>query len=100
MFPDFHLFGPRTALAVLKGVCPNPKIHRMSTSIETLCRHAAKTLPDSLSERKTILRAMQKVLKCEEAVYRDVQAQLAAIAAVEKLNAQLQMRFTVSGGDQ
>ena len=66
----------------------------MKNATEILCVHAAKNLPDSLNERKTVLRAMEKVLRCDHPVYRVVQAQLAAIAAVEKLNVQLQMHFT------
>jgi hypothetical protein len=71
----------------------------MKNSIEVLCTHAAKNLPDSLNDRKTVLRAMEKVLRADHPVYRDVQAQLAAIAAVERLNIQLQMRFTTPATD-
>jgi hypothetical protein len=66
----------------------------MKNALDILCSHAAKTLPDSISERKSVLRAMEKVLRTDHSVYRDVQAQLAAISALEKLNTQMQMRFT------
>ena len=65
----------------------------MKNSIDTLCEHAANTLPDSISQRKTVLRAMEKVLRGEHPVLRNVQAQLAAIAAVEQLQAELPMKF-------
>lgn len=66
--------------------------------LEVLCIHAAKTLPDSINERKSVLRAMEKTLQAKSPLYRDVQAQLAAVAVVEKLNAQLKMHF--SGASQ
>jgi len=65
----------------------------MNTSVEILCEHAARTLPDSISERKTILRAMEKILHGNHPVCRDVRAQLAAIAAIEKLQEELPMKF-------
>lgn len=69
----------------------------MKNAIEILCGHAAQTLPDSLSERKSVLRAMEKVLRADNPIYRDVQAHLAAIAVVEKFDAQLKMRFSTGG---
>ena len=64
-----------------------------SNPIETLCRHAAASLPDSISERKTVLVALEKVLKPQHPVYRDVQANLAAIEAAEKLQRELHIHF-------
>ncbi len=64
--------------------------------IETLCRHAAVSLPDSISERKTVLLALGKILKPQHPVYRDVRANLAAIQAVEKLQCDLHAHFTTT----
>jgi hypothetical protein len=61
--------------------------------IETLCRHAAVNLPDSISERKTVLLALGKVLKPHHPVYREVQASLAVIQTLEKLQNQLLIHF-------
>jgi len=65
----------------------------MSNPIETLCAHAGRSLPDSLRERKTVLRAMEKVLMPGHPVQIEVQAQLAGIAAVERLEVQLKLGF-------
>jgi hypothetical protein len=73
-----------------------PRISHMANSsnpIETLCRHAAASLPDSISERKTVLVALEKVLKPQHRVYRDVQANLAALEAAEKLQRELYIHF-------
>jgi hypothetical protein len=72
------------------------RISHMANScnpIETLCRHAAASLPDSISERKIVLVALEKVLKPQHPVYRDVQANLAAIEAAEKLQRELHIHF-------
>ena len=61
--------------------------------IETLGRDAAVNRPDSISERKAVLLALSKVLKPHHPVYREVQASLAALDAVEKLQNQLPVRF-------
>jgi hypothetical protein len=61
--------------------------------IETLCRYAAVNLPDSISERKAVLLALSKVLKPHHPVYREVQASLAVIQTLEKLQNQLPIHF-------
>lgn len=61
----------------------------MKDSVEKLCSHAARTLPDSISERKTVLRT-------DSPIYPDVQAQLATFGALENLNLQLKMKFNES----
>ena len=38
----------------------------MKNAIEVLCGHSAQNLPDSLSERKRVLRAMEKLLRAEK----------------------------------
>lgn len=66
----------------------------MKEAIETLCAFAASNLPDSISERKKVLRAIEKLLVHSHPVHRDVMAQLAAIAAMEKFDAQLKIHFS------
>jgi hypothetical protein len=65
----------------------------MTGSLEVLTAHAARTLPDSLRGRKTVLRALEKVLHADHPAHRDVRAQLAGLDAVEKLNSQLETYF-------
>lgn len=59
---------------------------------EVLCMHAARTLPDSISERKHVLRALEKLVKGKAA--EEVRAQLAAIAAIEVLQVELPLVFS------
>ena len=66
----------------------------VANPIETLCRHAAVNLPDSITERKTVLLALGKILKPQHPVYHEVQASLAALNAVEKLQRDLHVHFT------
>jgi len=69
----------------------------MNNPIEVLCAHAGRSLPDSIRERKAVLGAMEKVLRGDNLIQRDVRAQLAGIAAVEKLDVELKLRL-VNGG--
>ena len=61
----------------------------MKSSLEVLCLHAVKSLPDNLGERQAVLRALEKVLRANHPLCRDVRAQIAALGCVEKLNARL-----------
>src|ERR1700677_3765732 len=79
-----------------EGAGSAQRINHMANSnnpIETLCRHSAASLPDSISERKTVLVALEQVLKPQHPVYREVQANLAAIEAAEKLQRELHIHF-------
>ena len=71
----------------------NPNKHPVKPAIEVLCTHAAKTLPDSLGDRRDVLAALARALHTDHPAHRDAQAQLAAIDAVETLERQLQTRF-------
>lgn len=64
-----------------------------ATYIKTLVEHAAQTMPDSLVQRKRVLRAIEHVM-VDHPVLRDVRSQLASLEAVERLSEQLRLRFT------
>ncbi len=64
-----------------------------SKSVLALAEHAAGSLPDSISERKRLLRAITHVLTDNHFAYQQAQAQLASIEAVERLNDQLRLKF-------
>lgn len=65
----------------------------MIDSYSTIFAHVARTLPDSLSERKRLLQALDSVLPTRHPAARHVAAQLAAIAGVEQLQQELPMHF-------
>lgn len=65
----------------------------MTDSYAVIARHVAKTLPDSLAERKALLRALSHVLSANHPAATDVAAQLAHITALEKLQAEFPLRF-------
>lgn len=69
----------------------------MNDVIAVLAEHAARTLPDSICERKRVLRALEKVLTEKHPALKQVRAQLAAIKAVDRLNEELPLHF---GGGQ
>jgi hypothetical protein len=66
----------------------------MKDAIQVLCTHAARTLPDSISERKSVLRAMEKLMGHDHPARRLVASQIAAIMALEKLNSELPLKFS------
>lgn len=68
----------------------------MNNSVQVLAEHAARSLPDSISERKRVLRALNNVLEDRHPAVRGLRAQLANIEAIERLNDQLKLNF--SGG--
>jgi hypothetical protein len=68
----------------------------MNNALAVLCVFAARHLPDSLRERQAVLRALAVVVRHDHPVHRDVRAQLAALAALEKLNAQMEARLANS----
>lgn len=63
------------------------------TSVIALAAHAANTLPDSISERKRVLRAITDLLTADHPAFQSASAQLASIEAVERLNEQLILKF-------
>lgn len=70
----------------------------MTDSIAILATHVARTLPDSLVERKKVLVALSRVLKSSHRAYRPVLNQIAAIEAIEAMQTQLPLNFTNGGG--
>jgi len=69
----------------------------MSDSIAILLAHVTETLPDSLSKRKKVLTALLNVMKAKHPAYRSVQAQLAAIDTIERLQSDLPLLWSKSG---
>lgn len=66
----------------------------MTDSISILAEHAARTLPDSLPERKRILKAIRNLLKPKHPAYANIIAQLATLESAEKLQSELPLRFS------
>jgi len=64
-----------------------------SDPYNTIAEHCAKTLPDSMIERKVLLRALEHVLTERHPALRPIRAQLAAIKAIEHLQDQLPFHF-------
>lgn len=65
----------------------------MSDALSILASHVSRTLPDSLSERKSVLRALDNILKDKHPAKVEVRAQLAALETIERLQAELPLKF-------
>lgn len=59
-----------------------------------LLKHVAKTLPDSLSERKTLLYAMWALMSEDHPAYRSVEEQIRNLESAEELQKELPLKFT------
>ena len=68
----------------------------MTDSISILAEHVAGTLPDSLAARKRVLVALRTVLKTNHPAYTPVTRQIAALAALEELQAELPLNFNAA----
>ena len=65
----------------------------MKDPIAILAEHAAGTLPDSITKRKSVLRAIQAVIKPSHPASRDVDLQLAALDEIAASQELLPLRF-------
>lgn len=65
----------------------------MESDLHVLAEHAARTLPDSMAERKKVLRSLNRVMGSKHPALPIVRAKLAALAAEEKLQGELLLRF-------
>jgi len=65
----------------------------MNEFLEIIVLHATRTLPDSISDRKRLLRAIEKLLVESHPAVASIRAQLASIAAIEKLQEELPLQF-------
>jgi len=65
-------------------------------ALDVILAHAASTMPDSLAQRREILRAMEKILTHEHEALAAVQSQLAALDAIDALQAELPLKFQPS----
>ncbi len=61
----------------------------MSNSMNMLARHVAGTLPDSLHQRLTLLKALRNVMKASHPAHGPVLDQIAALQQVQRLQAEL-----------
>lgn len=59
------------------------------TSQQILAEHAASTLPDSIAQRRIVLKAILVNLKKGHPAYENVAEQLASLDRAEKLQAEL-----------
>lgn len=66
---------------------PNP--------ISVLASHAIESLPDSLAKRKAVLRALEDVLPEKHPALPVIRSHLATLKAVEKLEAELPLKFSL-----
>ncbi len=55
--------------------------------------HCAQTLPDSINERKRLLRALEHILTERHPALKALRAQLAALTVIDRLQAQLPIHF-------
>ncbi len=65
----------------------------MSDALSLITAHCARTMPDSLSDRKALLMAIKAILTNQHPAMKSVAAQLAAIEQVEMLQAELPLKF-------
>lgn len=65
----------------------------MNESLTIIAAHVARHLPDSISERKRVLRALEKILPERHPASRSVIAQLSSIEAIERLQSELPLHF-------
>jgi hypothetical protein len=68
----------------------------MDEHLTILAIHISRTLPDSLSERKTVLTSLLAILPDAHPAHTSVSAQLASIAALEQLQAELPFQFAAT----
>ncbi len=62
-------------------------------ALNTLLAHASATLPDNITERKNLLKAMDRVMTPQHPAYAGVAAQLAAIETMEQMQRDLPLLF-------
>jgi hypothetical protein len=65
----------------------------MTESLAIIAAHCARTLPDSIDERKRVLRALTHVLTDAHPALAAVRGQLASLAAIERFQEELPMHF-------
>ena len=63
------------------------------TSQQILAEHAAATLPDSLTQRRVVLKAILINLKKTHPAYANIRQQLASLDLAEQLQAELPFHF-------
>jgi hypothetical protein len=65
----------------------------MTDSIEILVRHVAATLPDSITQRLTLLEALRAVMKDSHPAYDSVCEHIQSLQTAQMLQAQLPLIF-------
>jgi len=58
-----------------------------------LAEHVAKTLPDSIKERRKVLHALEIVLKRSHRAYSAIRQQIILLDAMEQLQSELPLKF-------
>lgn len=65
----------------------------MTEPLQILADHVAETLPDSLSRRKTVLSALDRILKPGHPAKANVTAQISVLETLEKFQAELPLKL-------
>ena len=65
----------------------------MTDPLDIVLTHAIETLPDSISARKQLLRAMSHVITEKHPAYNAVMSQIAVIESLEELQAKLPIQL-------
>jgi len=65
----------------------------VTNSIQVLAEHAAATLPDSIIQRKRVLRAVQVVLPDKHPAMRDIRSQLLLLDSLDSFQEKLPLKF-------
>ena len=63
------------------------------TSQQILAEHAARTLPDSIADRRDVLSAILNNITEDHPAFVNISAQLAGLATAEKLQRELPLKF-------
>ena len=71
---------------------PSPALEDFD-SLNILCAHAARTLPDSLAERKQLLAALANVMRLGHPATQEVNAQMTVLRGFEAMQAELADMF-------
>lgn len=64
----------------------------MSDTLDTLVVHCVNTLPDSLAERKRLLRALNRLMGSSHPLFHEVERQIGLVESVERHQLELQLK--------
>jgi len=66
----------------------------MSDALTIIMEHVARTMPDSISERLTLLEAQRSLLKPQHPAWKNICEHIHALKSAQRLQSELPLNFT------